>query len=95
VGNPEFGTHQRIVKLSINKLEIKRPQGLDRYAWRDRPRERDRAEGILGKIRHVTDDRAFLHDIYLHAGVEELAGPLRCGAALAGLARPYPAVALL
>jgi len=91
VGNPEFGTHQRILKLSINKLETKRPRGLDRYTWRDRPRERDRPKDILGKIRHVTDERAFLHNMYLHTGVEELAGSLRCGATLAGLARPHPA----
>jgi hypothetical protein len=81
-------------QFKIRQLEPKRPKGLDRYAWRDRPRERDRLKDILGKIRHVTSERAFLHDMYLHTGVEELAGPLRCGATLTGLARPYPSVVL-
>ena len=55
-------------------------------------REWDRPKDILGKIRHVTGQRTCLHDMYLHTGVEELAGSLRCGATLAGLAKPHTAL---
>ena len=74
--------------VKIRQLEPKRPKGLHRYAWRDKLRERDRPKDILGKIRYVTGERAFLHDMYLHTGVEEFAGPLRCGSNACGVARP-------